>query len=197
MQNKLDQAVLEFRKGKPEAYKQLHDVLYRSVYYFAFRLIGKKDEADDIVEEVFVKMWTLRRNFDTYSNVKAFLFLATKNTCRNFIEAQTRKAARKKAYHYQLNSQEPPLYLHEKIEEEIIRSEVLEHFYKELEKLPRQMRIILYLRVKKNLTYAVIADRLQTTRKNVANQLSDARKRLGKNHDLLKRWMFLKIAMTN
>ena len=105
MQTELD-LVIALRQGNQEAYKKLHDQLYDSIYYFASGLIGSKFDANDIATEVFLRLWTLRCNFDTFQNLKAFLYLATRNACLNYLDVQTRAAARNKKLLQQLADRE-------------------------------------------------------------------------------------------
>jgi RNA polymerase sigma factor (sigma-70 family) len=192
MQNEFD-LVLEFRKGNQEAYRKLHEELYGSIYYFASRLIGNKDDANDIATEVFEKLWTLRSNFDTYQNLKAFLYLATRNACLSYLDIQTRLAAQNKELLKQLANKEEDLYRPDLLRIEMIRAEMLEYIYKELNKLPKQTRKVVKMRFKKKMTHKAIAARLHLTEGRVRNLFCAGIRQLREIPGLRKRWIELEM----
>jgi RNA polymerase sigma-70 factor (family 1) len=192
MQNKFEVVIEEFRKGDAAAYASLHTEFFDTVYYFTCRLVGDKDDANDIVAEVFTKLWQLRASFDTYTNIKSFLFIATRNSSFNLLESRSRKAARTRNLASLHTDNEPPLYIPEAAQEELIRAELVEYFHSEVKKLPNQMRNIFEMRVKRNLPNAKIAADLQISEVNVRNQLSQGIRRLRNKRGLKKRWMMLR-----
>lgn len=195
MQNKFEVVIQEFRKGNAEAYSRLHSEFFDTIYYFTCRLLGDKEEANDIVAEVFTKLWQLRADFETYANIKSFLFIATRNSSFNLLKARSRKAARTRNLASWHSDNEPPLYRPEAAQEELIRAELVEYFHKEVKKLPNQMRKIFEMRVNRNLPNAEIAADLQISEVNVRNQLSQGIRRLREKRGLQKRWMMLRTLM--
>jgi RNA polymerase sigma-70 factor (ECF subfamily) len=53
----------------------------RKLYSLAFRLLKKQDEAEDAVQEVFLKMWSMGNKLDDYKNLDALATTMTKNYC--------------------------------------------------------------------------------------------------------------------
>lgn len=44
-----------------------------------------KDIAQDIVQEIFVKLWEKRNNYDSIPDLKTYLYVSVKNSCLNYI----------------------------------------------------------------------------------------------------------------
>ena len=55
--------------------------LSRTLYRFAFRFLSSKEEAEDAVQEVFLKLWKMRDKLPEYNNIRAFTMTMTRNHC--------------------------------------------------------------------------------------------------------------------
>lgn len=64
----------------------LKDKLYR----FARRLMNVHDEAEDIVQDVFLKLWAKKETLKTYQSVEAFAMTVTKNLCLDRLKSRKR-----------------------------------------------------------------------------------------------------------
>lgn len=67
----------------------LKDKLYR----FARRLLNAHEEAEDVVQDVLIKLWTKKETLKTYQNVEAFAMTVTKNLCFDRLKSGRRNAA--------------------------------------------------------------------------------------------------------
>lgn len=187
--------VLEFQKGNAEAFKKIHEELYDGLYYFARKLIGKSEEASDLVADVFVQLWILRSDFKTYNNIKAFLFISLRNVCMNHVRSQTGRSDIRNRLRRLLTDREEPLYRAEIIQEETIRASVVAAFYLEISQFPPQMRQIFEMRLNKNMAYDAIASELNTSVDNVRHQVAAGIRRLRKKPALHRRWKLLRMLM--
>lgn len=57
----------------------------RNLYRFAFRFLRNAEEAEDAIQEVFIKLWRLKDKLDSYDNVKAFAMTITRNHCLDLL----------------------------------------------------------------------------------------------------------------
>src|SRR5690606_16828632 len=110
------------------AYKALFDRFNKRLLYLAEGMVYDYNVAEDIVQEVFCKLWDRRCHFNDVQSIKAFLYLGVKNACRNHYKHE--KVVEK----YRARQDEP-------IEEglvlsKIIEAEVMESLYHAIEKLP-------------------------------------------------------------
>ncbi|NNF01992.1 MAG: RNA polymerase sigma factor [Bacteroidia bacterium] len=57
---------------------------------FALRLLKNKQEAEDVVQDVLVKLWNRRKDIGTYKNPEAFAMTVTKNMCLDILRTRKR-----------------------------------------------------------------------------------------------------------
>jgi len=130
----------EFRRGKPEAFKQIFDQYHGAICYFAREFVKDNELAKDIVAEVFVKLWNIKENFENIRSVKGFLYVSTKNACLNHL----RRVSLLEEYHvatiYELTIEE---LTNDVVMNKIFDAEVLREVSKAIETLPTQCRRIL------------------------------------------------------
>lgn len=68
--------------------------LREMLFGYARRLLDNPDDADDIMQEVFLKLWYMRRELDYYKNVMALSTQITKHLCLNRLKARERMDSR-------------------------------------------------------------------------------------------------------
>ena len=51
------------------------------LYRMAFRLMNNREEAEDIVQEVYVKLWGIRNELNSYNSIEALAVRITRNLC--------------------------------------------------------------------------------------------------------------------
>ena len=62
------------------------------IFRFAFRLLGSSEEAKDVVQEVFIKVWNGRDQIDSIDNMEAWCMRITRNLSLDKIRTRQRKA---------------------------------------------------------------------------------------------------------
>lgn len=75
-----DELIEEYHAGDEAAFAELVDRHLQSVYTFTYRLVGKKEEAEDIAQETFVKAWKNLKRFKKGMKIKTWLFAIARNT---------------------------------------------------------------------------------------------------------------------
>jgi RNA polymerase sigma factor (sigma-70 family) len=76
-----DDWFLLFREGDRNAFQMVFQKYYRSISYFAAKIIRDEGYAEDIVSETFRKAWDRRDKFATPRHLENFLYLVTRNGC--------------------------------------------------------------------------------------------------------------------
>ena len=71
-----------------ELYMKLY---YKSVYRTALFCLGSPEDADDIAQDIFLKLYTCGNAFNDAEHVRAWLLRCTVNRCRNIIRSPWRK----------------------------------------------------------------------------------------------------------
>ena len=73
------------RNGDIKAFETLFKEFYPSMCAIAIRFVSDKDVAQDIVQEVFIKLWEKRTSYEEIPNLKTFLYVSIKNLCFNYL----------------------------------------------------------------------------------------------------------------
>lgn len=127
---------------------------------------GDLDEAEDLVQQTFVKLWEQRAAFDVQWSVKAYLYKMVHNRCLNRIrDARTREK-------YKVYNAEKLEQVHE--HQPGAASELSERIQQALTKLPPECRRIFELSRFDELKYREIADQLGISIKTVETQMGKA-----------------------
>ncbi len=152
------------------------DKYYAGLIFFAQKLLNSKEVAEEITDDVFVKLWKKQPDFSQYKNIKAILYISVKNACLNYIQQQKRTAAKQYALAYYKQSESEDFILNQ-----ITRAEVLGAIYEELEKLPIEQRRVMHLLFKEGLDSKQVAEQLNisvhTVKKHKLNGIKALRKK--------------------
>ena len=158
----------DFKKGDPRALQMIFRQYYGALCIFAERMLPDRPAAEDIVGETFVKLWNRHTHFESLQNVKAFLYITTRNASLNLLKQMKRESLSKKQLAY-ISTDKEGFVLNE-----IIRNEVLREINREIERLPEQCRRIFkmsYFDGKKNHEIAAL---LKISAHTVKNQKARA-----------------------
>ena len=156
------------RAGDRQAFEQVFDTCYESLCHYAYTLLRDRDEAEDTVQAMFVKLWELRSELEIKQTVRAYLFRAVYNQCMNQRE---HRVVMKKHEDYQQyssagNAQLPEVFVHE-LEEKVRQA---------VDGLPPQCRTIFMMSRYEELHHNEIAERLTLSVNTVQNQVCKALK---------------------
>ena len=151
-----------------------------AVYNFALRLTGDEDDADDLVQETFMKAFRFFDKFESGTNCKAWLFRILKNSFINDYRKQT-KEPNKVDYEDVQN-----FYDNIKSDEVESRHYELDAFSnlldddvsKAIAELPEDFRTVIILNDIEGFTYEEIADFVDIPVGTVRSRLHRARKML-------------------
>ncbi|MHA4808492.1 RNA polymerase sigma factor [Flavitalea flava] len=140
------------KSGEPNALRILHGHYYHSLRVFANNLLGEIPGAEETLTDIFIMLWRKHGDFETLQNVKAFLFISTKNACINLIKQHQRDTNRKTGLINYLSPDHEEFILNQ-----MIRAEWLQQIYQAMEGLPPQCRHILKLSYLEGMSNAQIA----------------------------------------
>lgn len=141
-----------------------------SMFSIALRYLRDHDEAQDIVQDVFMNLWRTADNLDERAPIQHYLARATVNTCLNRI---------KKAQRQQQYSKEQQLNAEPTVEHLLLEHKELEAQYLSiLEKLPEQCRRVFEMSRFKGLSPAEISQQLNISINTVYTHLTTALKKI-------------------
>ncbi|MBU5452671.1 sigma-70 family RNA polymerase sigma factor [Pseudoflavonifractor sp. MSJ-30] len=142
-----------------DAFRQFGD----RVFSAAFSATGSKEDADDVVQDTFLKYWDTDQDFTDENHIKAWLLRVAINRSRDLLRSfWHRKKVPWEDYMEELSFEEP--------EDKSLFEAVME--------LPRKYRVTIHLHYYEDLSVSEIAEILHTTEGTVKSQLSRGRKLL-------------------
>ena len=78
------------RNDDPVAYKELFVSFYNPLLRFAITLVKSKEQAEEVVSDVFMNIWEKRKRIGSIGNLQVYLFIAVKNTALNYLSKQNK-----------------------------------------------------------------------------------------------------------
>ncbi|MCG6190145.1 RNA polymerase sigma factor [Maribellus maritimus] len=159
------------RTGDRVAFYNIYEKYSKRIYAFVYRYIKQEEDAEEIVQEVFVKIWNLRETIDENSSFDSYLFTIAYNTTINLF----RKRLREKKYLENLKSLQQ-ITASPDIIDEIQFSELDATIQNLLNRLTPRQKEIFQLSREEGLTHSEIAEKLgisvNTVKKHITNTLS-------------------------
>ncbi|MCL3782074.1 RNA polymerase sigma-70 factor [Prolixibacteraceae bacterium JC049] len=172
--------VRRFRKGDDVAFKQLFEFYSTRLYGFVFKLIKDDSESEEIVQDVFFKIWKHREEIRTDEAFKSYLFKIALNNIRNYFTRLQKEEHHKQEIvrEYLLNTEEDG--------KQISYNEAMKKVDELIELLPEKRREIFLMSRKEGLSILEIAKYLNLSEATVKNQITSAMNFLreeAKKHD--------------
>jgi RNA polymerase sigma-70 factor (family 1) len=160
------------------AYKELFTELYSYLYHFAFSFVKSKQSAEEILSDVFIKIWEKRKELEKIDNLKVYMYVATRNTSLNYAEKQKRTAT----YNIdELAGNISEFYFDP--EQLLITAEMANRIRKAIQELPPKCKQVFKLIKEDGLKYREVAEIMSISEKTVENQLAIALRKIGKAVD--------------
>ncbi|GIW64386.1 MAG: RNA polymerase sigma factor [Patescibacteria group bacterium] len=171
MKNLTDEQLVEEIKKNKQLFSILIDRYQKKIEKYVFYLTNRKEEVDDLVQEIFIKVFVNLNSFDIKKKFASWLFRIAHNQVVNFF----------KKYKNKLSLDEKIMIVDESnIEENIEKDEVKKILNSCLEKIPIGYKEIILLYYFEELSYEEISDSLKIPIGTVSIRLSRAKKFLKK-----------------
>jgi|SRR5450432_273832 len=156
-----------------QAYKELYLGLYKSLFSFTSGIIKSKAAAEEIISDLFIKIWEKRKDLDLIVNLKVYCYVIAKNLSLNYLEKQKRFAT--------LNIEDytdtlADVYIDP--EQLMITSEMVERIRLAIDALPARCKMIFNLIKENGFKYKEVAEIMNISVKTVENQLAIALKKI-------------------
>jgi len=162
------------RYDDQHAYKELFKGLYHFLYPFARTIVKEKETAEEVVSDVFIKVWEKRKQLEKVENLKVYLYVSTRNIGINYLERQRRNAT------FSIDDYQADFTsVYFDPEQMLITADMLALIQKAIDQLPSKCRLIFKLAKEDGLKYKEIAEILNISVKTVENQLAIALNKIG------------------
>jgi RNA polymerase sigma factor, sigma-70 family/RNA polymerase sigma-70 factor, Bacteroides expansion family 1 len=184
--------IKNLKEGDVLSFDSIFKKYHKKVYYFAISYLKSKEEAEDVVQEVFLNLWKCRDQINEYYVFSKYLFKITYNaTCKKFRkQASDKKQMEEALQNILIEDNSTNL--------EIEYNNLLETANMLIDKLPSRQKDIFLLSINEQLTNEQIAQQLNISKKTVENYLTMAKASLRKSFSdgrilpLLFFWLFFK-----
>ena len=155
------------------AYKELYVLFFKSLQQFAISFVRSPEVAEEIVSDVFIKVWKKRAGLSRINNLKLYLFISTRNGSFNYLRTQKKTILQPEQYFVQLQS----IYFNP--EKLMLTAEMMNRVQKAINDLPPRCQLIFKLIKEDGLKYREVADLLHLSLKTIENQMAIAIRKIG------------------
>jgi RNA polymerase sigma-70 factor (ECF subfamily) len=166
------------KNGDMLAFDEIYTLFSHKLFSFVLKIVKDDDEAEDIVQEVFVKIWESRARLDDYKLLNSYIFTIAYNNSIDLIRKRINSS--KYLAHLENSSviQDNTTFISE-LEYDELSSQV----EKLIARLPERQQHVYLLHREKGLSYSEIAEQLGISKNTVENHMVKALKYLRQNMD--------------
>lgn len=161
-----------------KAYKELYLLMFDSLFHFSYSFVKSKQVAEELVSDVFIKLWRIRSQLNAINNLKLYLFGITKNFSLSYL-ARASKNVSIQLVDIDLDEIGIESVIEFKNPEDLyISKETIKNVMKAIRDLPPQCQIIFLLIKVEGLKYKEVARLLNISMFTVRNQVAIATKKI-------------------
>ncbi len=162
----------ELISGNEAAFDEIFRIYYRRLVYFSMNVLKNKDSAEEVIQDLFVKLWEKKDKLEFKVSIKAYLYRAVYNNSVQYFKKQQR---------FVNNDFELAEELSAGFNDILEQTELEERIYQTIEQLPDKCKEIFKLKRFDDLKNREIAEKLKISIKTVETQMTRALKFLTKN----------------
>jgi len=155
--------IAKIRNSDEKAFKILYRQYSSMLYAFLWRKTGNSDTAEDLIQELFIKVWNNRKTLDADRNIKAYLYRSANNLAIDHLRSKKNLVVS-----FEDNQYNNPVY---NIDENF---DLEEKIKKAVKQLPAQQQNVFWLSRFEGLKYGEIAEMLNIAPKTVENHIAKA-----------------------
>lgn len=156
-----------------QAYHALYDIFFNNLKRFCYSLVKSNETAEEIVSDVFIKLWQIRNKLTEIENLKVYLYSIAKNFCLNYITRHFKNPVAS------LDEMDIEAVISLDNPEELCISADLVHAIQQtIRQLPPQCRLIFQMVKEDGMRYKEVAEILNISVLTVRNQVAIATKKI-------------------
>ncbi|MFZ4861067.1 RNA polymerase sigma factor [Sphingobacterium sp. Mn56C] len=181
----MDECVLveNLKKGEQDGFVAVYRYFYKPLHLFILRYVKNSERTEEILTDVFMKVWTRRMEFHSPDNLRAFLYIAAKNASLNALrDNKVNLASAPLSEIENLWAEDSDLFTR------MVHVELLQVIFAEVERLPERQRAVFNLTFREDKTVDEIAEALNMSPEAVYANRSRA-------IHTLRQWMKMKNAL--
>lgn len=154
---------LSLDMGNSEVFTRMYKQFYAPLCYYSFRMVGDRENAEDIIDELFGKLFQKSQGFEDESHLKFYLYSSAHRASLNYIRSESNLKFRegKFAQGYEETEQS--------VQHNLIRTEIYNDIYKAIMSLPSQCGKVIRLSYLEGMENARIAQEMGLSIQTVKN----------------------------
>jgi RNA polymerase sigma-70 factor (ECF subfamily) len=172
-----DSLIEQCLAGDQLAWEQIVRQNWRKVFNVAYKFVGKHDEAEDLTQDIFLKIFKALKTFDRRANFQTWIISISRNLCIDHYRSvrKERQTIARDVDSSDLQPVAPERGPYAQAEHQDLRAQLRQA----LETLPITLRTAVVLRDLQELSYQEIADRLGLPEGTVKSRINRGRIELG------------------
>jgi RNA polymerase sigma-70 factor (family 1) len=156
-----------------KAYEQLYELLYDGLHRFSNAFVKSNEAAEEIVSDVFIKLWQIRDKLTGIDNLKVYLYTIARNFSYNYLTRHYKKVV------LSLDETDPEVLIALDDPEALcISADLVSKIREAIHQLPPQCRIIFQLVREEGMKYKEVAEVLHLSTLTVRNQVAIATRKI-------------------
>jgi RNA polymerase sigma-70 factor (ECF subfamily) len=152
--------LLQTAKGDCAAFEQLFKTYQPSLLFLVHKITRNISAAEEIVQDVFLKIWLTRETLSEIENFKNYLFIVSRNQALNLLDKELRTRRRHNEYENEI-----------KVVTETPQEDAYHLIDEAISQLPQQQRAAWLLSRHEGLSYEKIAMRMNLSEKTVKRHI--------------------------
>ena len=164
----------KIKRSDSEAFRTVFDLFQAKLFAFLHYKLGDRAVAEDIVQEVFIKLWENRHQLKENLSLKSYLYTIASNLALNHMRHA------KVVVRFQ-QEQKSEQQIGDSVHDELEKREIRENLLRAMEKLPEKSRMVFMLSRFDDLSYKEIAEQLEISIKTVESHMGKALRLLRKS----------------
>ena len=168
-----DSLIEQCLAGDQVAWEQIVRQNWRKVFNVAYKFVGKHDEAEDLTQDIFLKIFKALKTFDRRANFQTWIISISRNLCIDHYRSvrKERQTIARDVDSNDLQPATPERGPYAQAEHQDLRAQLRQA----LETLPITLRTAVVLRDLQELSYQEIADRLGLPEGTVKSRINRGR----------------------
>lgn len=177
---RMDIVNLHIQNDKKSDFSRVYSIYFPKLVRFAREFVLSTEDAENIIQDIFIYLWEHQEILGSLSNLNAFLFVLVKNKCIDFIRQKKLLEQKRKEFEMVMDRElQLKMYALQQFDENALSTEDIEVILNNaINSLPEKCREVFILSRMEGLKYREIAERLNISTKTVENQIITALKKL-------------------
>lgn len=156
-----------------QAYHALYNLFFNNLHRFCFSFVKSSEAAEEIVSDVFIKLWQIRNKLPEIDNLKVYLYQIARNFCLNYITRHFKNPV------VSLDELDIEAVISlDNPEEMCISADIINTIQQTIRQLPPQCRLIFQMVKEDGMRYKEVAEILQLSVLTVRNQVAIATRKV-------------------